>query len=86
MAINKNKIEKLFNLEDFSGLKEEFEKSNVENKENLLNVLSTVVATDQDLTSYNGLIQKYGELEIAHKIMQARCKQLSILRKEIENL
>ncbi len=86
MNIDKNKILDLFNLEDFQAIKAEIEKVELKNKDNLLNVLNAVLITDSDLTSYNGLMQKYNGSDIAQEIEKTKLKQLSALRSEIEKL
>ena len=86
MNIDKNKILDLFNLEDFQAIKAEIETVELKNKDNLLSVLNAVLITDSDLTSYNGLIQKYNGSDIAQEIEKTKLKQLSALRSEIEKL
>ena len=86
MNIDKNKILDLFNLGNIQAIKAEIEKVELKNKDNLLNVLNAVLITDSDLTSYNGLIQKYNGTDIAQEIEKTKLEQLSALRSEIEKL
>lgn len=86
MGIDKNCILDLFNLEKYEEIKNLVKKSDLKNKNELLNAVSTVIATENDLSAYNGLKEQYGENNICTAIKERKYKQLPVLLSEIDKI
>ena len=86
MEIDKEKLFNLYNIKKFQGIKQEIENSEIKNKDHLLDILNAVIIIEEDLLSYNGLVQKYGERNILQEIENELLKKLSVLGTELEKL
>lgn len=83
MGIDKDKLLGLLYKEDYQGLKAELNKSDFSNKKELLSKLALVEVSANDLATYNGLVQNYGETDLSNKIKKELRTNKAALAEEI---
>ena len=82
----KDEILELFNVEDYSKIRNKIISINAKEKEELLRGLSEVELIINDISSYDGIIAKYGDVSPRKSMMKLKTEKSVKLRMEIEKV
>ena len=82
--MTKDEILELYNVENYSEIKRALGPSDIEEKEELLRLVSEVEIVNNDIFSYDGLAARYGSNEPRKKMLELKIAKWSEFRKEIE--